>query len=249
MKIYDSTKFKSLPGVFLFDTDNTLYAYDRPHKIGMAAVKAKVVSMFSISDSDFDKSFALAREDVKKRLSGSAASHSRLLYMQRMLEILGLGSQILLALDLEQTYWRTFLGQAVLFDEVKELLDDIRILGIPAVVVTDLTAQIQFRKLVYFGLENSFDFVVTSEEAGFDKPHGAPFKMALEKARVDHGDVWMIGDNPINDISGARDMVAAVTLQKIHKGIDLGLDKLAPDASFENFAELRKIISKLGHSE
>lgn len=249
MKIYDVTKFNGLPSVILFDTDNTLYAYDRPHKVGIAAVKAKVVSMFSISDSDFDKSFALAREKVKKRLSGSAASHSRLLYMQRMLEILGLGSQVLLALDLEQTYWRTFLGQAVLFDDVKELLDDIRILGIPAVVVTDLTAQIQFRKLVYFGLENSFDFVVTSEEAGYDKPHDAPFKMALEKTRVDHGDVWMIGDNPINDILGARDTVAAVTLQKIHKGIDLGRGKFAPDASFEHFSELRKIVVKLGQSK
>jgi putative hydrolase of the HAD superfamily len=73
--------------------------------------------------------------------------------------------------------------------------------------------------------------------------------MALEKTRVDHGDVWMIGDNPINDILGARDTVAAVTLQKMHKGVDLGRDKLAPDASFENFSELRKIIVKLGQSE
>ena len=42
--------------------------------------------------------------------------------MQRMLEIMGLGSQVLLALDLEQTYWRTFLGNAVLFEVLKNFL-------------------------------------------------------------------------------------------------------------------------------
>ncbi|MFT4667499.1 MAG: phosphoglycolate phosphatase-like HAD superfamily hydrolase, partial [Gammaproteobacteria bacterium] len=138
MKIYDKSKFEELPAAFLFDTDNTLYSYDQPHSAAMNAVKVKVMGMFSITGVDFDGAFSSAREQVKKRLVGQASSHSRLLYMQRMLELLGLGSQVLTALDLEQTYWRTFLGKAVLFDGVRDLLDDIRILGIPAVVVTDL---------------------------------------------------------------------------------------------------------------
>ena len=245
MKLYKKEKFINLPSAVLFDTDNTLYAYDEPHKAGMTAVKSKVIRVFSISDEDFEKSFKLAREDVKRRINKTAASHSRLLYMQRMMEILGLGSQVLLALDLEQTYWRTFLAESRLFDEVKDLLDDLRILGIPAIVVTDLTAQIQFRKLVYFGLENSFNFVVTSEEAGFDKPHDAPFKIALEKANIKDGSLWMIGDNPINDIQGAKEAIGAITLQKIHSGIALGKNKQAPDASFKDFSDVRKLISRI----
>ncbi len=121
---------------------------------------------------------------IKNRLKGTGSSHSRLLYLQRMLEILGLGSQVLLALDFEQTYWRTFLSNAILFDGVKELLEDIRLIGIPTAIVTDLTAQIQFRKIVYFGLEYYFDFIVTSEEARYDKPHEAPFKIAVEKCAL-----------------------------------------------------------------
>lgn len=245
MKLYNEDKFKVLPDAFLFDTDNTLYAYEKPHNAGMMAVKEKVTRLFSISEEDFKKSFDLARKDVKRVISGTAASHSRLLYMQRMMEILGLGSQILLALDLEQTYWRTFLAKATLFDGVKELLDDLRILGIPAIVVTDLTAQIQFRKLVYFGLENSFNFVVTSEEAGFDKPHEAPFKIALEKANVKTGNVWMIGDNPINDIKGAKETIGASTIQKVHSGVSVGKNEFAPDASFEEFYDFRKLIANL----
>ena len=36
-------------------------------------------------------------------------------------------------------------------------------------------------ELVYFGLDEFFDYVVTSEEAGADKPDKRPFEVALEK--------------------------------------------------------------------
>ena len=154
MKIYNSKEANSFPDAILFDTDNTLYPYDLSHLAAMNEVERKVVRTFSITSKDFSRAYDEARQDIKGRLKGTASSHSRLLYMQRMLEIMGLGSQVLVALDLEQTYWRTFLNSAVLFDGVTELLDDIRLFGIPTAIVTDLTAQIQFRKIVYFGLDH-----------------------------------------------------------------------------------------------
>ncbi|MFT5645272.1 MAG: FMN phosphatase YigB (HAD superfamily), partial [Janthinobacterium sp.] len=210
------------------------------------AVRDKVVATFAVKPDEFDSAFRQARQQVKARLQHTAASHSRLLYLQRMLEIMGLGSQVLLALDFEQTYWRTFLSHAVLFDGVKELLDDVRLLGIPTAIVTDLTAQIQFRKVVYFGLDHYFDHIVTSEEAGFDKPHAAPFHIALEKMRPRGDCIWMIGDNPVNDIRGGREQINAVTLQKIHDGSALGTCENAPDAAFTEFAQLRRLVARLG---
>jgi FMN phosphatase YigB (HAD superfamily) len=245
MKIFNPERLNRLPDAILFDTDNTLYPYDPAHLAAQNAVKEKVIRSFSIKPEEFDRASKEARNQVKKRLKHTASSHSRLLYMQRMLEIMGLGSQVLLALDFEQTYWRTFLMNAVLFDEVKELLDDIRILGIPTAVVTDLTAQIQFRKVVYFGLDHYFDYIVTSEEAGFDKPHGAPFQIALEKMRPKGDCIWMIGDNPISDIRGAREKINAVTLQKFHDGTAIGEDENKPDAAFQEFGQLRSLIVRL----
>lgn len=240
-------RFQMLPDAILFDTDNTLYPYDPAHKIAQKAVRDKVVKTFSITPEDFDKAFKQARNEVKTRLGHTASSHSRLLYLQRMLELLGLGSQVLLALDFEQTYWRTFLSNAVLFDNVKELLDDIRLLGIPTAIVTDLTAQIQFRKIVYFGLDHYFDYIVTSEEAGFDKPNEAPFRLALEKMQPRGGCVWMIGDNAVNDIHGAKEKINAVTLQKIHQGVEVGVNENTPDASFEAFSDLRKLLADIAN--
>lgn len=247
MKIYAKEKFNRLPDAILFDTDNTLYPYDPAHAAAQRAVREKVVATFSIKPEVFDRAFDEARQQVKTRLKHTASSHSRLLYLQRMLEIMGLGSQVLLALDFEQTYWRTFLSNAQLFEEVKELLDDIRLLGIPTAIVTDLTAQIQFRKVVYFGLDHYFDYIVTSEEAGFDKPHAAPFQIALEKMQPKGDCIWMIGDNPINDICGAREKISAITLQKTHEGVLLGTEENAPDAAFNEFGSLRRLIAQLGN--
>ncbi|MBT8544352.1 HAD family hydrolase [Polynucleobacter paneuropaeus] len=245
MKITNQCVFKSLPDAVLFDTDNTLYPYDPAHAAAQRAVKDKVIKTFSISADDFDAAFSEARKQIKARLGHTASSHSRLLYLQRMLEIMGLGSQVLLALDFEQTYWRTFLSNAILFSEVKDVLNDLRLLGIPTAIVTDLTAQIQFRKVVYFGLDRYFDFIVTSEEAGFDKPHEAPFKIALEKMQPKGDCIWMIGDNPVNDICGAREKIQAITLQKIHEGVPIGKGENAPDAAFKEFGDLRRLIAEL----
>ncbi len=248
MNIINPHRFDRLPDAILFDTDNTLYPYDPAHTAAQQAVKNKVVNRFSIRPQDFDFAFDEARRQVKARLKNTASSHSRLLYLQKMLEIMGLGSQVLLALDFEQTYWRSFLSHAILFEGVKELLDDLRILGIPTAIVTDLTAKIQFRKVVYFGLDHYFDYIVTSEEAGFDKPHAAPFQIALEKMKPKGACVWMIGDNPINDIQGAREKINAVTLQKIHQGTEVGTGLAIPDGFFQEFGQLRKFISRLGET-
>jgi HAD superfamily hydrolase (TIGR01549 family) len=245
MKIFSKEKFNRLPDAILFDTDNTLYPYEPAHAAAQVAVRTKVASTFSIKPEDFDKAFDEARRQVKARLKHTASSHSRLLYLQRMLEIMGLGSQVLWALDFEQTYWRTFLSNATLFDEVKELLDDVRRLGIPTAIVTDLTAQIQFRKVVYFGLDHYFDYIITSEEAGFDKPHRAPFQLALEKMSPKGDCIWMIGDNPLNDIRGAREQMNASTIQKIHENTPLGTDANAPDAAFSEYAHLRRFLKEL----
>ena len=249
MNIIDQSRFLRLPDAVLFDTDNTLYPYEPAHVCAQQAVKEKVINTFSITAKDFDNAFNEARNQIKVRLGRTASSHNRLLYFQRMLEIMGLGSQVLLALDFEQTYWRTFLSNAILFDDVKELLDDLRLLGIPTAVVTDLTAQIQFRKIVYFDLDRHFNYIVTSEEAGFDKPHEAPFQIALEKMQPKGDRIWMIGDHPINDMRGGKEKINAVTIQKIHEGVELGKGPNTPDASFKHFKELRHLLVKLSKSD
>jgi putative hydrolase of the HAD superfamily len=248
LTVHRPAMFRRVPDAVLFDTDNTLYAYEPAHKAAMHAVRAKAARLFGIGEESFDQAFDTARTVIKERLRETASSHSRLLYFQLMLESLGLGSRVLLALDFEQTYWRTFLSNAKLFDGVKKFLDDLRIVGIPTAVVTDLTAQIQFRKIVYFGLDNYFDFIVTSEEAGCDKPHAPPFQIAIAKMKPRGACIWMIGDDARTDIAGARKEISAVTIQKVHTGVEHGAGDTRPDAMVSDYDSLRKLLQDIQRS-
>lgn len=243
MKILNPKVSNGLPSCVLLDLDNTLYAYDTANKAGMIAVVDYAETQLRIKAADFDNCFDDARTEIKQRLGASAASHNRLLYFQRTLEKAGLATQPLAALQLEQIYWSAFLAAAELFDEVPEFLDDLRIAGVPVVIVTDLTAQIQLRKVLYFGLHRLVDWVVTSEEAGTDKPAPTIFHLALAKIGGVEGTVWMIGDDPVKDMKGARDSLSCMTFLKLgtyNSALASG-DNI--DVQFQSFSELRKLLA------
>ena len=229
------------PKAVIFDIDNTLYSYGPAHSVAEKAVEEKAYVLLGISIEKFHKAFITARSEIKAQLNKTASSHSRLLYYQRTIEILGLNTQILMTLDLEQTYWRTFLANCKLFPEVKEFILDLKNAGITIAIITDLTAQIQFRKIIYFGLDNYFDCVVTSEEAGADKPSKEPFEIVLKKLQIPSEDIWMIGDDPNSDVMGASQF-NMLTLQKKHQGVSISKNSTHV---FEDYSELRNEISWL----
>ena len=242
MELRNKQAFTKRPSAVLMDIDNTLYPYNPAHEVASDAAMRKAIRLLGVKQSEFESALAEARREVKEILKETASAHSRLLYFTRTLERLGMKSQPLMALDLEQTYWRSFLSASRLFPQVKEFLEDLRVAGIPAAAVTDLTAQIQFRKLIYFGLDHHFDHIVTSEEAGVDKPAAKPFTMALERLSLKTGElVWFIGDDAKKDIAGAKSALGALTLQKRHEGVVISNQA---DAVFEDFRELRETLRK-----
>lgn len=246
MQIRRPELFKAKPSCVLLDLDNTLYPYDPSHAAGMAAAQQLAYGQLNLAEKDFIACFHDARTELKNRVGRTAASHNRLIYFQRTLELAGLSTQPLAALQLEQAYWRAFLQTAKLFDEAAEFLDDLRIAGVPTVIVTDLTTSIQLRKMIHFGLDGLVDWVVTSEETGQDKPAAVNFELALAKLGGIEGVVWMVGEEPNSDIAGARAAVDAVGVQKRHAGVKVMEDgPAAPDLVFDHFRELRRLLSEL----
>jgi HAD superfamily hydrolase (TIGR01549 family) len=233
------------PSVVLFDLDNTLYEYEPSHVAALAAVQAKVGRELGVPAPAFDRFFSQAKTEVKCRLTGLASEHSRLLYFQRMIEIIGLRTQPLLALDLEQTYWRAFMARSTLFAGVRDFLDELELLGIQRALVTDLTAQIQFRKLVYFQIEGLFEAVVTSEESGREKPDPAGFRLALEKLGSPKGPIWMIGDDLKKDMLGAKKALSATTIMKVEPRF---LPQRASDGVDAVFDDFRTLLAMLRHA-
>ena len=254
IKVLNPDRFTEQPVAILFDFDNTLYDYEPAKEAGMLAVSDKAKKKTGVGSDEFDAAFAKARLEIKKQLGKTASSHNRLLYFQRTLEILGFRSQIQLSLEFEQAFWASYLTTMELREGATDFLDQLARINIPKILVTDLTAQIQFRKLVYLELDRRFEYIVTSEESGRDKPHRASFEIAIEKlsplenpekAELKEQGFWMIGDSLESDIKGAKQAINATTLA-LKSGVRTHVTDPSIDMLFESFRDLEKWLFDKG---
>jgi HAD superfamily hydrolase (TIGR01549 family) len=188
----------------LLDLDDTLYAYKPCHQAGYEACRALAKVKYGIADADFENAWKQGRNRAHKDLHGQGASHSRLLYVQKLYENLYNKTNPAFALDMEERYWRVFLDTMEFNPGVEEFLQAAKDKGIKMCIVTDLTAQIQMRKWLKLDLGRYIDFLVTSEEAGIEKPGAYMFELAMEKLGVKAEDCVMIGDSEEKDIKGAE---------------------------------------------
>ncbi len=238
---------KEKPDMVVFDTDNTIYSYEIPHTYAMKSVIDKVEIKYGINSKDFIKAFNIERKKIKEKLGNTASSHSRLLYFQKTLENLGFQTQIFDSLELEEIYWSNFLLKAKLFHNLTEFIQDIRALKIKLSIITDLTVQIQFRKIIYFNLDEYFDYVVTSEESGADKPSSHSFSLLREKSNLNNSKkILMIGDDKNKDIIAAKKN-GFLALQKIHKNVVVENNTKKTDGFFSSYTDLR--INLIKHWE
>ena len=192
--IFPKISFNKFRGVLL-DIDNTIYHYESCHRPSLNILIKELAKLLSSSEEIIKKEFLNSRKIVNKRLHETASSHSRFLYIQLMIEkILGV-SDIRNTLKLEELYWNTFLSKMKLNEHAKKFIFQCNLKNIPICCLTDLTAQIQFRKLLKLNLENKIKYIVTSEEVGIEKPNKKMFQSALEKLRLSTDQVIMIGDS------------------------------------------------------
>ncbi len=71
-------------------------------------------------------------------------------------------------------------------------------------LITNGFEEIQRYKVVLSGLQSYFKWVITSEEAGYLKPHAGIFEYALKKTGAPASGSLYIGDEPVADVQGAR---------------------------------------------
>lgn len=183
----------------LLDIDNSLYDYNITHEMAINSVYNYIKN--EINENEFKNAFNIARKKTHIELLGTASSHNRLLYFQKTCEILKL-NPLKYALHLYELYWNTFLNSITLFDGVVEFLENISKKYIIC-FITDLTADIQYKKIHKLQLDKYISYIVTSEEAGVEKPHPYIFLLALNKLNLSAKEVLMIGDNFQKDILGA----------------------------------------------
>ncbi len=188
----------------LFDLDNTLYNYERVHKKALKKVFNVLKKEIKISFKEFFRLYKISKAEIHRELAGTASSHNRVLYFQRLIEKTHNTVEPLMILKLYDSYWDNFLDNIRLNKGVLKTLKILKEKGIKTAIVSDLTTHIQLRKMAKLGITPYIDFLVTSEEAGSEKPNNVMFLLALNKLNVLPSDAVMVGDNPINDVEGAN---------------------------------------------
>lgn len=231
-----------LKAVF-FDLDDTLYSgFTSGDAEGFQRCGNYVAQHLGLDAKQFATIMRACRESLKDRLPQEPEIHDRVLCAQQALEQFGI-NPIPHAEALHDVYWSGVFDHMVIRSGVIELLDTLRAHQICIGVCTNMLAGMQMRKLYALGLADKIDFLVTSEEAGRDKPDPAIFHLALRKAGCSPEQALMVGDNFSHDILGAHNANIAGLWLHVHDEPS----KIADFPYFEafDFAQAAKYIQSL----
>lgn len=187
-----------------FDIDDTLYDYTTADILAKEAVREYCMQNLAISGAVYDRQLAKAYVVAEERIGREcAAVHNRLIRYQCMLEML---KKPLFphAYKMYRLYWDTLMKQMTLEEGVSLVMKQLKEQGVYVGICTNMTAEIQYQKIEKLGITRWIDGVVTSEEAGVEKPDYRIFSLCREKAEVLPEDCVFIGDSLRHDIEGAK---------------------------------------------
>ena len=233
------------PKVVLLDIDNTVYDYSRCHE---AALNSSGIVAATIDESWSDpkvfRSLYLCRQEGSEgQARQSAAAHSRLLYFKLMLENRYLRSDIPNSMKLNDAYWSGYFDAMALDSGCKECLEFLKRCGAKLAWISNFTTELQMLKLQRINLEETVEYLFTSEEVGVDKPEPAVLDLALAALGALSEDAWLIGDDIENDVSLAK--ARNITSIRLRRNKD---ETHADDADYvaDNWFEIVEIFKKTG---
>jgi putative hydrolase of the HAD superfamily len=149
-------------------------------------------------------------------------------------------------LKLYSAYWDTLLKNMKLGKNVLTTLKELKKRGLKIGIVSDLTTHIQLRKIEKLGITKYIDVLVTSEEAGSEKPHAIMFLLTLNKLDVSPHDVIFVGDNSVNDIEGANAVrIDTVLIKQGSLARDADEDYQKPNFVIRDIGEVLNILDGL----
>ena len=232
---------RRFPKAMLLDLDNTVYAYAPCHRAGLTAAQVVAATYDKRWETvtNFTDDYNAARHTVKDRLRRQATSHCRLHYFKAQVETRFGHSNINASMRLHEAYWRAYFSTMTIDPGCLELLKEVRSWGLRLAWVTNLTTERQMLKLRALGLDMIGDYLVTSEEAGAEKPDPVVINMALNYLEVSPEQTWFVSDDLENDIGPAQSrQLTTVWLRRDNQPTT----GAAPNFTVRDWFELRQLL-------
>ncbi len=208
-----------------FDLDDTLYPAVETYRHGLRYAWKAFRRRKRVSFPYFLRAYKRARLQVQSLLRNDPSCRNRLLYFKRLIENELGGTSPALTLAVSSAYEKCFDRLRPLTAPwLKQMAKTYR-LG----VITNLTGHMQLLKLRRLDPRGEiFSIVVTSEEAGAEKPSPLPYREACRRAQCRPAQAIMIGNSLRDDVRAAK----RAGLRAIH-------------LSFNNLERLPALLEKI----
>lgn len=231
----------------LFDLDDTLFDYESCHQEATKEIFKEIHKLTKTPLELIPILFEIAQKEVKMQLLWTAASHNKDLYFQKIFEKMNsqMKNKILPKdiLHIFDRYWKVFYSTIKRERASTKLLKYLKRKGIKTWIVTDSSNYTQLKKLVHLGIDDKIDIMVSSEEAGMDKPHSSPFLLTAHKLEVLTKECIMVGDNIQKDIDGAQWLgMQGIWINRYHKTPKWIHPRYTVETTDELFVLLKKLI-------
>ena len=185
--------------IIIFDLDNTFYNYQESHDLALNSV-FNHQTLFTDYEL-FGNEYLKARKKVKTILKNSTSKNNRSIYFKLMLENINF-LDLSYAVELEKLYWSHFINKTSIDNTVIKTLKKKKSEDTVYHLYTNLDTNTQLMKLNIWKL-NLFDKVVTSEEAGYEKPDKNFISFVekdLNKLLEKKFKFYAVGDSVENDL-------------------------------------------------
>ncbi len=187
----------------LFDLDDTLYGdFKTCDRLGLIAAGEYLSKKIEIDAKKAADAMNNGRELLRKHCPYEPEMHNRTLFAKWGLESIGI-NPLKYAQGMHDAYWDAVIDNMTIHSGVERLLTELKQANIPVGICTNMLADIQMKKLCKLGLEDICGILISSEDAGRDKPYAPIFDLACKKLNVKHEDTLMVGDSIEHDIKGA----------------------------------------------
>lgn len=201
-KIFEWDKVQ---GIFL-DIDDTLYNYNVCHEYALKSCYKKLSPKIKKikNQNKFFAEYKNYRKQISTEKKNNGLCRSRYLAFLYFLDNISFKNNFKDALILEDIYWDKFISKIRPHKGLKKFLLKCKKKGIEVCAITDMQIRFQIKKIIKLGINEYIDNIVSSEEAGCEKPNLNIFKLAYCKMSCNKKTIVMIGDNYKKDILGAK---------------------------------------------
>ena len=214
------------PHAILFDLGNTLLREESFDPIpGILALLEGLSVAPRVEVAEEIASFI--REEIRQVYASGPEEFSFRQAVPGILERLGL-EEVRSAAELEHDLFRSS-ARLSLPEGVMDVLNLLKSRDIPMGIVSNaiFSGELLEETIASHGIDEFFQFLISSADHGFRKPDRSIFDAAIEKIGVSRENTWFVGDSWSNDVIGASE--SGLTPFWLHAE-----DDPAPDATIHH---------------